>query len=87
MAEFGPSGNPRAVVDDLTHELLYKAGSYGLEHLGLASGAPHWFCVCRRWRFAARAMPRRRTGTNKTEAFSAWRAHVRYERQNNSSGG
>ena len=58
------------------HELLYRAGSFGLESLGLSDAEPQWFCVCRDWRFAARSMPRRRTGTNKAEAISAWRVHV-----------
>lgn len=63
------------------HSLLYKAGTYGLEHLGLRSAAPQWFCVCRGWTFPAKAMPRRRTGVNKAEAISAWHAHVRSEKK------
>jgi hypothetical protein len=35
----------------MEHELLYRAGSYGLERLGITdNSAPHWYCICGQWR-------------------------------------
>lgn len=68
------------------HELLYRSGSFGLEHLGLRDAEPRWFCRCRGWSFPAVAKPRRRTGVNKAEALSAWHAHMRVTKKADANG-
>jgi hypothetical protein len=33
------------------HELRYRCGTSGLEHLGIPSvSQPYWYCVCGGWR-------------------------------------
>ena len=35
----------------MDHELLYRAGSYGLSHVGIPNESqPHWYCSCGTWR-------------------------------------
>lgn len=39
------------MINQTAHELLYRAGSQGLERLGIRDVAePHWYCSCGRWR-------------------------------------
>jgi hypothetical protein len=58
-------------------ELLYRAGSGGLSHLGIPDcRTPHWYCACGGWRKTRdhKGSPFRET------AMKHWRKHVREAR-------
>jgi hypothetical protein len=58
------------------HEFLYRAGSVGLGHLGIADASPHWYCACGGWTMAALRVPRAPTGNNERHARRVWSGHV-----------
>lgn len=56
------------------HELCYRAGSQGLEHLGVPNeSTPHWYCSCDGWRVNRDRMGRPHGET----ATKQHRKHVR----------
>lgn len=62
--------------DTRPHVMQYAAGANGLGALGFPNREPGWSCICGGWAFAAKPMPRRKTGNNKIEALRSYQRHV-----------
>jgi hypothetical protein len=70
------AGDECADCSKPVHEFLYRAGSAGLGHLGIADASPHWSCACGGWTMAALRVLRAPTGNNRRHAQRAWSGHV-----------
>jgi hypothetical protein len=57
------------------HELMYRAGSAGLAHVGIPdNSAPYWYCTCGKWY----KLRNPRTGTpHKKTATKHHKKHIR----------
>jgi hypothetical protein len=58
------------------HGMNYRAGTSGLEAIGVRSDVAHWYCTCGAWRFTAHPMPQRKSGNNVIEARRSWTLHA-----------
>lgn len=68
-----PTPRDRATSE---HLMRYRAGTTGLEAIGVRTDSAHWHCTCGAWRYNAYPMPRRVAGNNLVEAKRAWAEHA-----------